>query len=227
MEFSLLSCPGILQKNNRPPFTLLRAFAPSREPSPNFRFHFPRSRRNILPAMKFIAILVFVICLGPVLLRGQNLSAPTANSSVVDSSVLIPLLPAAPPGWNADRPEGTTGQSYDGKITTVSNTYAQGEADNAPTTTINIIDSANNQQFQDATKAMWKATSQSPQGFDKDVTVAGLRGFEHYSNADQTGVLWVVADGRFFVQVETTRQPVSELEAWLSRIDLKKLGALK
>jgi hypothetical protein len=37
----------------------------------------------------------------------------------------------------------------------------------------------------------------------------------------------VVADGRFFVQVETTRQPISELEAWLSRIDLKKLGALK
>jgi hypothetical protein len=74
---------------------------------------------------------------------------------------------------------------------------------------------------------MWSATSNTPAGYDKTVVVNGLPGFEHYTNADQTGVLWVIAGGRYFVQVATTRQSASELEAWLSRIDIKKLSTLR
>ena len=74
---------------------------------------------------------------------------------------------------------------------------------------------------------MWSAPSNTPEGYDKAVTVAGLPGFEHFANSDQTGVLWVIAGGRFFVQVETTKQPVADLEGWLTRIDLKKLSAIK
>ena len=68
---------------------------------------------------------------------------------------------------------------------------------------------------------------QHSEGYDKATTVAGMPGFEHFANADQTGVLWIVAGGRFFVQVETTRQPATDLEAWLTRIDLKALVGLK
>ncbi len=149
------------------------------------------------------------------------------NSTVVASGTLIALLPPAPPGWSADKPDGSTTDSTGFPITTVSCVYAKGDADDAPTATINIIDSANNQQFQDATKAMWNATGVTPEGYDKTVTVDGLSGFEHFANADQTGVLWVICGGRYFVQVETTRQPATELETWLSRIDLKKLAALR
>lgn len=149
------------------------------------------------------------------------------GSPVVDAAKLIALLPEAPAGWGADKPEGSTAETDGFPITTVSRTYFKGDADNAPTASINIIDSANNQQFQDATKAMWGATSATAAGYDKAVKVAGLPGFEHFANADQTGVLWVVAGGRFFVQVSTTGQPPAELEEWLKRIDLNKLGELK
>jgi hypothetical protein len=146
---------------------------------------------------------------------------------VIDASKLMVLVPDPPAGWNSDKPEGSTSQSAGFAITTVNCVYVKGDADDAPTATINIIDSANNPQFQDATRAMWNATGSTPQGYDKTLSIDGLPGFEHYSNPDQTGVLWVVVAERFFVQVETTRQTPAELEAWLSRIDLKKLAALR
>ena len=186
--------------------------------------------------IRSIAALAFaLLLLAPALLRAQDVSTPAPSppviadksSPVVPADRLIPLLPPAPAGWSADKAEGATTESDDGRITTVGNTYVKGDADDAPTATINIIDSSNNQQFQDATKAMWSVTSDTPEGYDKAVTIAGLPGFEHFANVDQTGVLWVVAGGRFFVQVETTRQPASDLEAWLTRIDLKKLSVLK
>jgi hypothetical protein len=149
------------------------------------------------------------------------------NFPVVAAQSLIALLPDPPPGWKSDKPDGQTSDSSGFRITTVNNVYVQGDADNAPTTEINIIDSANNQQFQDATKAIWGATSNTPQGYDKTLLVDGLSGFEHYRYSDQTGVLWVIVGGRYFVQIETTRQKPAELEAWLPRIDLKKLAALR
>jgi len=151
----------------------------------------------------------------------------SGNFAVVTAPRLIVLLPDPPPGWKSDKPDGATSDSGGFPITTVNGVYVQGDADNAPTTEINIIDSANNQQFQDATKAIWNATSNSPQGYDKTLVVDGMSGFEHYTYADQTGVLWVIVGGRYFVQIETTRQTPAELEAWLPRIDLKQLAILR
>lgn len=179
-----------------------------------------------------------LLLLAPALLRAEDahdVVAPSAtplavtakSPPVIEAARLIALLPDAPTGWSADKPEGITSESGGFQITTASRTYVKGNADDAPTATVHIIDSANNQQFQDATKAMWGSTSSTADGYDKAVTVAGLPGFEHFANADQTGVLWVIAGGRFFVQVETTRQPAAELQTWLARVDIKKLAALK
>lgn len=200
-----------------------------------------------MAGIKFKATLLSAALLACAVARGQNAGgaspspgavtsgtgaiAPPViaarNFTVVSAPRLIVLLPDPPEGWTSDKPEGATSESQGFPITTVGCVYVNGNADNAPTATINIIDSANNQQFQDATKAIWNSTDSSPQGYDKTVIVDGLPGFEHYTNADQTGVLWVIAGGRFFVQIETTRQKPAELEAWLGRIDLKKLAALK
>jgi hypothetical protein len=181
--------------------------------------------------------VVFALLLAPASLRAQNPAEPAASPSppvisapgspVIPADQLLLLLPDPPAGWNADKAEGSTSRFTGFPITKVGRTYVKGDADDAPTATINIIDSANNRQFQAATKAMWNATGNTPDGYDKTVTVAGLPGFEHFANADQTGALWVIAGGRFFVQVETTRQPAADLEGWLARIDLKKLAALK
>ena len=186
--------------------------------------------------LKSIATPILALLLMPAFLRAQESPSPSpsmlvpainANLPIVQAPALIALLPPVPAGWDADKPEGSTSDSTGFEITTVGGVYVDGTADNAPTATINIIDSANNQEFQEATKAMWAATSETPQGYDKTVTVDGLPGFEHFANADETGVLWVVVAGRFFVQVETTHLPATELETWLDRIDLKKLSTLK
>lgn len=149
------------------------------------------------------------------------------NFAVVSAPRLIVLLPDPPPGWKSDKPDGSTADSGGFPITTVSCVYVEGDADDAPTTAIHVVDSANNQQFHDTTMAMWNATGSTPQGYDKTLVVDGLPGFEHYTFADKNGVLWVVVGGRYFVQIETTRQTPAELEAWLARIDIKKLAALR
>ena len=193
--------------------------------------------------IKSIAAPVLALLFLPAFLYAQDVAEPASapspagspgkNSQVVEANRLIAMLPQPPAGWTADKADGSTTESDGFQITTVGRTYVKlsstsGQtADDAPTANINIIDSANNQQFQEATKAMWSATSNTPEGYDKAVKVAGLPGFEHFTIADQTGVLWVIAAGRFFVQVETTKQPATDLEGWLTKVDLKKLSTLK
>ncbi len=188
--------------------------------------------------MEIKSIAATLLLLAPATLPAQDAPASPAPSAaatapfapsqpVAPAESLIPLLPEPPAGWSADKPENSSGESGGFQITTVSRTYVKGDADDAPTATLSIIDSANSRQFQDASKAMWRATGATPEGYDKAVTVAGLPGFEHYANATQTGVLWVIAAGRFFVHVETNRQPASDLEVWLGRIDLKKLSGIR
>ena len=124
-----------------------------------------------------IASLTLAFLLAPALVRAQAVSSPSASpappviaagsSTVIQPDRLTALLPAPPAGWNADKPEGAMSESGGFQITTVSCVYVQGDADNAPTATLSIVDSANNKQFQDATKAMWSATSDTPQGLQQ------------------------------------------------------------
>ena len=165
-----------------------------------------------------IAALVLALTLRRRLLRAEDASQPSTSASPSPSAV--PITSPAPPTITSKnsgvvrlsdltafpRPasrleRGQTGrrnkQSGGFPITTASRVYVKGTSDNAPTSTLSIIDSANNQQFQDATKAMWNATSKTPEGYDKTVTVSGLPGFEHFSNTDKTGALWWLSPAGF------------------------------
>src|SRR5438067_13204061 len=66
---------------------------------------------------------------------------------VVDFSKLMPLLPEAPAGWTADKPDGSTVDAGGFKITNVHRDYKKGTADNAPTTSISILDSSAKQAY--------------------------------------------------------------------------------
>lgn len=160
-----------------------------------------------------------------------GLHAQTAEKAkptqVINFSKLIPLLPEPPAGWKADQPEGSTTESEGFTLTTAGRTYTQGDADDAANVTVNIIDTANNKQFSEATMAEWSTTQETADGYTKAVTLDGNKGFEQFTKEGQIGNLWVIVGGRFFVQVETTRLPAPEMQAWLKRLDLKKLAALK
>src|SRR5438876_44002 len=101
---------------------------------------------------------------------------------VVAPAKLFPLLPEAPAGWTADKPEGTTDDAGGVKITSVHRDYKKGTADNAPTTSISILDSAANPDYVSATTAAWNSSTSNPEGYTKAFKVEDMPGFETFEN---------------------------------------------
>jgi len=147
--------------------------------------------------------------------------------NVVDYSKLLPLLPDAPAGWTADKPEGSTTDVGGFKLTNVHRDYRKGETDKAPTTAISILDSAANPDYVEATTAAWNFTTTSTDGYSKAVTVDGNPGFETFENEGKHGTLWIMVAKRYFLQIETQGQDPAALQEWAKRVDAKKLATIK
>ncbi len=147
--------------------------------------------------------------------------------NVVDFSKLLPLLPEGPAGWTSDKPEGSTDEAGGVKITTVHRDYKKGAADDAPTTSISILDSAANPEYVASTTAAWNLTASTPEGYTKALTVDGMPGFETFENEGKHGTLWLMVAKRYVLQIETQAQDAKDLQDWLKRIELKKLSDVK
>jgi hypothetical protein len=150
-----------------------------------------------------------------------------SSVEVVDYSKLLPLLPEGPPGWTADKAEGSTDDAGGFTLTTVHRDYKKGEADNTPITSISILDSAANPDYVSSTTAAWTENSSTADGYAKPVTIEGHPGFETFENDQKHGTLWVMVAKRYFVQIETQGLDAKELQEWMKRIDLKKLAEIK
>lgn len=171
-----------------------------------------------------IALGTFLFC-GAAGLVAQD--EPVLVPDVVDYKKLIPILPEPPSGWIADKPEGSTEEVSGFKITNVHRDYRKGEAPNAPTASISILDSVASPDYVTATTAAWNQTSDTAEGYSKSVTIDGNPGFEAYENEQKHGSLWVMVAKRYFVEIELQKQDPKELEEWIKRVDLKKLAAIK
>jgi hypothetical protein len=172
--------------------------------------------------------LVFALTLGFMFateLRAQN--EPVLVPDVVDFSKLLPILPDAPPGWTADKPEGSTTDVGGFRITNVHRDYRKGEGDKVPTAAISILDSAANPDYVAATTAAWNFKSETTEGYSKSVTIDGNPGFEAYEIEGKHSTLWLMIAKRYFVQIELQNQDPKELQEWLKRVDLKKLATIK
>ena len=146
---------------------------------------------------------------------------------VVASAKLLPLLPDAPAGWTAEKPEGSTDDAGGVKITSVHRDYKKGTADNAPTTSISILDSAANPDYVTSTTAAWTLSTSTPEGYTKAFTINGMPGFETFENEGKHGTLWLMVAKRYVLQIETQGQDAKDLQDWLKRVDLKKLAEVK
>jgi hypothetical protein len=182
-------------------------------------------------------------------LQAQN--EPNLIPDVVDPAKLIPILPEAPSGWTAEKGEGSSDDVGGFKITNVHRDYRKGEAVDAPTAAISILDSVANPDYVEATTGAWKQPSETPDGYAKPVTIDGNPGFEAYEKdqnaaSQPTGEkksaspspipspserghasLWVMVAKRYFVEIELQNQDQKELQEWIKRIDLKKLAEIK
>jgi hypothetical protein len=172
----------------------------------------------------FCALIILVsFCVGTVSAQDEPILVPDS----VDYQKLLPVLPDAPQGWTADKPEGSTEDAGGFRITNVHRDYHKGEGANAPTAAISILDSVANPDYVSATTAAWNNTSETSEGYSKSVTIDGNPGFEAFENEGKHGTLWVMVAKRYFLQVELQNQDPKELQEWVKRVDLKKLGAIK
>jgi hypothetical protein len=146
---------------------------------------------------------------------------------VVPAEKLMPLLVDAPAGWTADKAEGTSDDAGGVKITSVHRDYKKGEADDAPTTSISILDSAANPDYVAATTAAWNSSTSTPEGYTKALKIDEMPGFETFENEGKHGTLWLMVAKRYVLQIETQGQESKELQEWLKRIDVKKLASIK
>jgi hypothetical protein len=152
---------------------------------------------------------------------------PPDAPDVVDYTKLLPLLPEALPDWTADKPDGSTSDVGGFKLTNVHRDYRKGEADDAPSVSISILDSVSNPDYVIATTAAWDFNSQTAEGYTKSVTIDGNPGFEAYEIEGKHASLWVMVAKRYFVQIEIQKQDPKELQEWIKKVDLKKLAAIK
>ena len=179
--------------------------------------------------MKTVAVIIAssIAFAGASIVRGGQEEPAPLIPNVVDFSKLLPFLPEGPAGWTADKAEGSTDDAGGVKITTVHRDYKKGTADNAPTTSISILDSAANPEYVSATTAAWNLTASTPEGYTKALTIEGMPGFETFENEGKHGTLWLMVAKRYILQIETQAQDAKDLQDWLKRVDLKKLADVK
>lgn len=179
--------------------------------------------------MKIVAVILTLSAAlldAPALQAGVEEPAPLLPE-VVAFSKLLPFLPDGPAGWTSDKPEGSTDDAGGVKITSVHRDYAKGTADNAPTTSISILDSAANPEYVTSTTAAWNLSTSTPEGYTKALTIEGMPGFETFENEGKHGTLWLMVAKRYVLQIETQGQDSKDLREWLKRVDVKKLADVK
>ncbi|MGZ4985951.1 MAG: hypothetical protein ACXV8A_07670 [Chthoniobacterales bacterium] len=188
----------------------------------------PRSCRFVISA-SICSLLLALTCVAQPPPPGQESTPQPAatGGDPIDFKNLLPIFPEAPSGWKAEDAEGSTEEMGDTQISTAHRDYSKGEATDAPTTSISILDSVASPDYVEMTTAGWKNSETTAEGYAKPVTIDGTPGFETFENEGKHGTLWLLVAKRYFLQIETTGQDPKELQEWLKRIDLKKLAALK
>ena len=186
---------------------------------------FPHMKRNI--SSRALAVLLASCGVATLAVTSLRAADEPAKKEVVNFSQLFPLLPEAPAGWSADKPEGSTVDAGGFKMTNVHRDYHKGDAGDAPTVALSIIDAAANQEYIGMTTAAWNFSSESTEGYSKSITIDGQPGFETFENEGKHGTLWLMIGKRFFLEIETHHQDAKDLQEWLKRVDLKKLAEIK
>ena len=175
------------------------------------------------PQRFFVLALLVSFAAGATYAQNEPILVP----DVVDYAKLLPVLPDAPPGWTADKPEGSTEDVGGFRITNVHRDYHKGEGDKVPSAAISILDSIANPDYVTATTAAWNNNSETSEGYSKSVTIEGNPGFEAFENESKHATLWVMVANRYFLQIELQNRDPKELQEWVKRVDLKKLGEIK
>jgi hypothetical protein len=142
----------------------------------------------------------------------------------IDFKELQAMLPDVA-GWEKSRPEAER-MTAPVSFAYASTRYKKGDFEIIE----KITDSGFNQLLIAPLSMMLAAgyAKESTSGFEKSTTAAGYPAFEKWDKSDKSGNLTVFVNQRFVVELEGTGMTDNkELQAFLTRTDLKKLAALK
>jgi hypothetical protein len=187
------------------------------------------SARRLLAGFACAGSLAVIVAVAQPPPPGQDATSATHGPAgdVVDFKLLLPMLPEPPQGWKAEDAEGSTDDLGESQISSVHRDYTKDQIGDAPTTSISILDSVASPEYVESTTAGWKLNETTADGYTKSVNIEGFPGFETFEKDDKHGTLWLLVGKRYFLQIETMGQEPNELQEWLKRIDLRKLGSTK
>ncbi len=176
------------------------------------------------PVAVLLATLALSLAAAPRPLRAQDPPADAPpGPPVVNFKVLIGFLPAALAGWTAEKPDGNTALVGPHEITTVSDRYSKGES----CANIEIVDYSPQREMMKSMTMGWHFSNENAEGYQRAVTIEGAPGYETFTAADKTTDLFLVVGERYWLHVEVRGEKPEVARAWLARIDLKSLAAVK
>lgn len=160
---------------------------------------------------------------------GQNLeylSVDVVNfksNKPISFKHLIEVLPQLPAGWTATDPRGQTISFGNYSVSEVEHTYSQGDKK----VRIKIIDCAYNSALYAPFLMSTEFSQESTEGYNKGIKIGDILGREEYDYGSQSGSLNLLAEQRFFIQINGDNLDNSEqLREWWQAIDLDTLSEL-
>lgn len=135
---------------------------------------------------------------------------------------LINQLPNPPLGWERTEPEGATTSMGEFRISQAEATYRQGDRQ----IQISLIDSAYNPALYAPFLIAASFSQESTSGFDRGLTFGSHPGRESYTNASRSGMLAVLVERRFIVEISGSDIDANELRRWWDRLNTGQLRGM-
>ncbi|GAB4541801.1 MAG: hypothetical protein Tsb0014_33980 [Pleurocapsa sp.] len=136
---------------------------------------------------------------------------------------LIELLPQPSADWSAEEATGQTNTFGEYSISQASRLYRQGDR----TIEISIADWAYNTGLYASFLIGADFSQESSKGYNKGIKIGDMPGREEYNFASKNGTLSLLAQQRFFIQIEGENIEPEELQKWWNLIDREALSTLK
>lgn len=135
---------------------------------------------------------------------------------------LITLFPKPPSGWKAKEPDGQTTSFSGYQISQASQTYTKGDR----SIKLSVVDWAYNTGLYTSFLLSADFSQESTRGYNKGIKIGDNPGREEYDSRNKTGSLSLLAEQRFFTQIEGRNIESEELQEWWRKMDQKRMGKL-
>ena len=155
----------------------------------------------------------------------QNLQETIAKQEPVDPihfQELISLLPEPLAGWEAAAAEGETNSFGGFSISQASRSYSSGDR----TIDISITDWAYNTGLYASFMVGADFSQESTQGYNKGIKLGDTPGREEYDFNSKDGTLSLLAEQRFFVEIDGRQVEPEDLQKWWNTLDKEAMSKL-